>query len=86
MDIQDFFYAISECIPHDVPDKDDVLIWTDGDEILCKTEWLAEALADIIDKLAGDSVTHTGYYDPEEDAKEPYGPFKTTGWHYISFD
>ena len=86
MDIQKIIDAFVECLPQSVWSKEYVLIWTNGDEILCKTEWLAETLADVIDKLAGDNVAHTGYYDPEEDAKEPHSPFKTTGWYYISFD
>ncbi len=61
-------------------------IWTDGDELLCRTEWMAERMADLVDALCGDQVAHTGYYDPYEDAKEPFGPYKSTGWYYVDFD
>ena len=86
MSVQEIFEAFSNAFPQSVWSKEDVLIWTDGSEILCKTEWLADTLADVIDHLAGETVTHTGYYDPEEDAKEQNGPFRTTGWYYIDFD
>lgn len=59
---------------------------TENGEILCQTSEVAELLANIIDALAGDRITHTGYYNPEEDYIEPHGPFRTTGWYYIDFD
>ena len=66
---------------------DDVVIKSDGEEILCKTQWLAELIADFIEQLTGETGSvRTGYYDPEEDAKEPNGPFDSTGWYYVDFD
>ena len=77
-----FFYALPQS-----KYGDDVLIWMDGSEILCKTEWLAETLADVIENLSGgtfDSV-RTGYYDPEEDMRSGEVD-RYTGWYYIDFD
>ena len=61
--------------------------WFDGEEILCETSELAELMADILENVSGEKqIVHTGYYNPEEDALELYGPFKTTGWYYVDFD
>ncbi len=66
--------------------SDNVVIWTDGTEILCKTQWLAETVADMIEQISGEHEAHTGYYDPKEDALEIKGPFPTTGWYYVDYD
>lgn len=62
-------------------------IWTqDGDEILCKTESAANAIADILTtlyKTQGDeNNVITGYYDPEEDEKNNEVDIRT-GWWYV---
>lgn len=59
-------------------------IWSNGDEILCKTEAQAEAIADLLEACGYDYV-RTGFYDPEEDAKEGR-TFDTTGWWYVDWD
>ena len=57
-------------------------IWSDGEQLLTKTEELANALAYLID-LVDDCQTTTGYYDPEEDAK--FGEVdECTGYYYVS--
>lgn len=65
------------------------LYWTNDEEILCKTEELAEALANMIETLYwqdGEKVlTRTGYYDPAEDEAEGVND-KYTGWYYVSID
>jgi hypothetical protein len=70
----------------DGPHSEDVLMWSpDGSEILCKTEWLAETIANILDRISGDRITTTGYYDPAEDVKD--GSVDAyTGWWYVSYD
>lgn len=62
-------------------------IWTqDGDEILCKTESAANAIADMLTtlyKTQGDeNNVITGYYDPEEDEKNNEVDIRT-GWWYV---
>lgn len=77
--------CIKACLP-DNPAYPDWTIWENGDEILCKDAYVAERIATFIDYMCGGQIAHTGYYDPKEDEKEPRGPFKTTGWHYVDFD
>ncbi len=64
-------------------------IWSAGDEIYCKTESAADALADMFECLykAQDEevLINTGFYDPEEDARN--GELdRYTGWWYINID
>lgn len=58
--------------------------WTDGYEILCKTEEQAEALANFLEDMGFDYV-NTGYYDPKEDEKNNEVD-ELTGWWYVSVD
>ena len=58
--------------------------WTDGEEILCKTEEAAEHLADFLEDLGFDYV-RIGYYDPEEDQRNNEVN-NHTGWYYVSVD
>jgi hypothetical protein len=64
-------------------------VWSSGYEILCKTEDGADALADMFECLykAQDEeiLINTGYYDPEEDARN--GELDSfTGWWYVNID
>lgn len=56
-----------------VRDYSDGEVWSDGDQILCKTESAANALCDLLWQLyneRGEAFDlHTGYYDPKEDEK-----------------
>lgn len=73
--------------PDDVNNSINVWYDEDSDEILCLTEDLADMIADIIEDISGEKMmVRTGYYDPEEDALETNGPFRTTGWYYIDWD
>lgn len=58
--------------------------WTDGDEILCKTEEAAEHLADFLEDI-GFADVHTGYYDPKEDARNNQVD-DHTGYYYVGID
>ena len=58
--------------------------WTDGEEILCKTEEAAENLANFLEDIGFDTV-HTGYYDPEEDRRNNEVN-DHTGWYYVCID
>ena len=55
--------------------------WTDGEEILCRTEEQAEVVADFLEDLGFDCCT--GYYDLVEDEKEGCAD-DHTGYWYIS--
>lgn len=61
-------------------------IWSNGDEILCKSKEAADTLADMFEtlyKTQGDEIiVKTGYYDPEEDKKNNEED-RHTGWWYI---
>lgn len=62
-------------------------IWSSGDEILCKTEEVADALADMFECLyrAQDEeiLVNTGYYDPVEDERN-LEVDRYTGWWYVN--
>ena len=60
-------------------------MWCDGENILCRTEEQADAVADFLDSVIGDSVTHTGYYDPVEDERSNEVD-DHTGYWYVDFD
>lgn len=58
--------------------------WTDGEEILCRTETQVESVADFLEDMGFDYV-QTGYYNPEED-KRNNEIDDHTGYWYISID
>lgn len=62
-------------------------IWTNGDEILCKTESAANAIADMLVMLyktqADEILVNTGYYDPVEDERNGETD-RHTGWWYVN--
>lgn len=72
--------AIFELLP-----KEPSNIWTDGTDILCKTESMAEAIADLFDAMFRTPIAHTGYYDPEEDERNNEVT-ESTGYYYVDFD
>lgn len=67
-------------------DYSDGSVWSAGDEILCKSESVADALADLLWQLyrsqGEDVVIATGFYDPEEDKRNGEQD-RFTGWWYI---
>lgn len=58
---------------------------TNGEEILCKKEMMAELIANILDAVEGKTVcVHTtGSYDKEEDERNGCVD-SNTGWYYVS--
>lgn len=60
-------------------------IWTDGTEILCRTEDIADRVAKMLDAIAGSPESHVGYYDPYEDARSGEVDDHTGFW-YVDFD
>lgn len=83
MEKVDWFEKITERLR----DYSDGEIWTNGDEILCKTESAVDAIADMLVtlyKTQGDEIlVNTGYYDPMEDEKNGEVD-RYTGWWYIN--
>ena len=59
-------------------------IWSNGCEILCKTEAQAEAIADLLEDCGCDCVL-TGYYDPEEDKRNNQID-EYTGYYYVNIE
>lgn len=57
--------------------------WSNGIFILCKTEEMANELADCLDEL--DYQTLTGYYDPIED-KRNNEVDECTGYWYVDIN
>lgn len=64
-------------------------VWGNGDELMCKTEAVADAMCDLLFQLyaaQGEEVVfHTGYYDPTEDARSGEED-RCTGWWYVDCD
>ena len=56
----------------------------DGEEILTEDEATADIIADFIESLGFD-YAKTGYYDPEEDARDGIHDDHTGKW-YVSVD
>jgi hypothetical protein len=70
-------------------DYSDGDIWGAGDEIFCKTESAANAIADMLECLyraqGEDVLINTGYYDPDEDERNNEVD-RYTGWWYVNID
>lgn len=70
-------------------DYSDGDVWGNGDELMCKTEAIADAMCDLLFQLyaAQDEEVefHTGYYDPAEDARSGEED-RCTGWWYVDCD
>lgn len=70
-------------------DYSDEEVWSDGSEILCRTESAAKAIEDLLWQLYNaqdEEVTIlTGYYDPEEDERNGEQD-RYTGWWYVTIE
>lgn len=79
---------ILEALPKQPTNEDPSLAkgyWSNGSEILCSHEIDSEIIADFLDSIVGEKVSHTGYYDPYEDAAS--GEIDdNTGFYYVDFD
>lgn len=66
-----WFSEIVSVLPHTPDFEPETFMWTDGEEILCISEKVANALIETISNLyslQGERyIFTTGYYDPEED-------------------
>lgn len=78
----DWFTEIAERL-RDYSEGD---VWSTGDEILCRTESAADAIADLIESLyradGEEARLCTGYYDPIIDAHNNELD-RFTGWWYV---
>lgn len=84
----ELFQSVIDALPSSPPAKgteEEFPIWTDGTEILCRTEWLAWTIANILDNIMGKEFTHYHFYDPEEDQRSNEVD-DHTGWWYVDFD
>lgn len=70
-------------------DYSDGDIWSNGCEILCRTESAAAAIEDLLWQLyntQGEDVSViTGYYDPDEDKRNDEED-RYTGWWYVTVE
>lgn len=68
-----------------LPNEPGSKVWypQDGEEILCKTEQIAEGIADLFDTLYGEPTVNTGFYDPEEDKRNGEVNDRT-GYYYVT--
>ena len=86
------FSAFASALPLNPPevnigDKHMIIpdVWTDGTEILCRTEDIADAIANVLDVITGCPMSHVGFYDPFDDAQSGETD-DHTGWWYVDFD
>lgn len=81
----DWFTEIAERL-RDYSEGD---VWGVGDEILCRTESAADAIADLLESLyradGEEALVRTGYYDPVEDERNGETD-RFTGWWYVNVD
>ena len=56
-------------------------IWTNGDDILCDSETVANSIADFLDSIGFEAVT--GYFDHEEDTRSNETD-ACTGYYYVN--
>lgn len=74
----DFFF---DCVLPKEP-TEGWAMWTDGVEILTKSEEIAARISRVMDLFADG---HYGYYDPEEDERNNEVT-NTTGYWYVDWD
>jgi len=76
---QNLFALLGNTLPKKPVTTSDM--WYDGDDILCRTEDVADAVADWLDEHG--YTTLTGCYDPEGD-RENDCVDEYTGWWYVT--
>lgn len=77
--VEKVFNEVCAQLPHTPCDG----LWTpDDEEILSESEDQIESLADTMDEMFG-NCTSTGYYDPEEDARNGETN-ERTGYYYLT--
>lgn len=63
----------------------DVWYYADANEILCRSEELAEMIANIIEGISGEHEAEIGYYDPDQDEEDDCVDGRT-GWYFVRQD
>ncbi len=76
------FDTLLEALPKQPPEPPGIGIWAISDEILCGSETVADAIADLLE-AAGYDCVNTGYYDPDEDERNGETD-RCTGWWYVT--
>lgn len=62
---------------------DDPGIWSNGCDIMCETEAIANTIADFLESMGVSDVAATGYFDPEED-RRCNEVNECTGYFYVT--
>lgn len=57
-------------------------IWSNGCDIMCETESIANTIADFLESMGISDVAMTGYFDPEEDERNDEVN-ECTGYYYV---
>lgn len=78
------FNQILESLPTEPKACDDNPgIWSNGCDIMCETEAVANTIADFLESMGVSDVATTGYFDPEED-RRCNEVNKCTGYYYVT--
>ena len=89
--VQTMWKNILEMLPHQPRSFDtseDTGYWTNGSEILCRSELEREIIADFLEDIFsewGGYKMKTGYYDPFEDTRNGEQD-DNTGFYYIDME
>lgn len=78
--VTSFFMRLLSLLPNRPDEHNDAKIWTNGESIMCRSEDVAYAIADIFDALGGKCAVD--YYDPEEDERNGEVD-ECTGYWYV---
>ncbi|EXG87800.1 hypothetical protein K413DRAFT_4700 [Clostridium sp. ASBs410] len=78
------YEQILESLPKEPkPCDDNPGIWTNGDDIMCETETIANVIADFLESIGVTDVATTGYFDPVDDERNGEVN-ECTGFYYIT--
>lgn len=80
------YEQILESLPTEPRQSDDNPgIWSNGYDIMCETEQIANTIAELLESMNITDVATTGYFDPKED-KENDEVNECTGFYYVRCD
>ena len=82
-DVDRLFCSMAETLSKHADGMKEDGLWSDGDEIYAWDAETAEGIADLFDAMYGQGSCVTGYYAPDEDARNNEED-ERTGWHYVS--
>ena len=72
------FDVLKEMLPRE---PDGMGIWTDGEQILCRTRDQADTLSSLL-QLTDRETYPVHYYDPDQD-RQAGDVDRYTGWYYV---